>query len=177
MKKELNSLKEEVRSLRKDLSALHHTKSSSWVVSTCHIFLCLFLPITIVKPISHLLLSVQPSMLRKWAFLGRWRSHKTICIWPYLLPLHTRTMFVKEQSPLHMPQNNPTHQNHLTLSALQPGTVDEFALVFHISNTSSQMGIIVEEHWLWPFELSLLKTIQQDFTYHSTRLHLHCCIW
>ena len=37
----------------------------------------------------------------------------------------------------------------------------EFALVFHISNTSSHVGMMLA----WPFELSLLKTIQQDFTY------------
>ena len=113
MKKELNSLKEEVRSLKKDLSALHRTKNSSRAVSTCHIYVRPFLPITSEADL--------PSIIK----CPTLNATKVGFSWKVKIPrdcLHTALSSAspdshyvriwrnnaKAQAPLHMPQNHPT---------------------------------------------------------------------
>ena len=66
--KELNSLNEEVRSLKKDLFIAQRI-SLEWSVPAIYTYAPFYLPP--VKPISHLLSIFQPSMPQNWAFPGR----------------------------------------------------------------------------------------------------------
>ena len=123
MKKELNSLKEEVRSWKK---ICQHCIAQRIPLERLvpAIYTCAPFFLSPVKPIFHLLSSVQPSVPRKWASPGRWRSHETACIRLYLQPLHIRTMFasgktmLKSKLPCICLKTTTLNQNCLTLSTL-----------------------------------------------------------
>ena len=173
MKKELNSLKEEVRSLKKDLSALHRTKNSSRAVSACHIYVRPFLPITSEADLSSIIKCPTLSAT-KVGFSWKVKIPRD-CLYTALSSASPHSHYVriwknnaKKQASLHMPQNYYTQSelsDSLNIVAWNcRGIRTSIPYIQHLIASGYDV-IILEEHWLWPFELSLLKTIHQDFTY------------
>ena len=150
-----------MRSLKKDLSALYHTKNSSRAVSACHIYVHPFLPITSEANLSSIIKCPTLSAT-KVGFSWKVKIPRD-CLYMALSSASPHSHYVciwknnaKKQASLHM------SQNHLTQSELS----DSLNIVaWNCRGIRTSILIILGEHWLWPFELSLLKTIHQDFTY------------
>ena len=74
----------------------------------------------------------------------------------------------KTQVPLHMPQNHPTKSKSfdaLSIVAWKCRRIlTSIPYIQHLITVGYDV-IFLEEHWLWPFELSLSKMIHKDFTY------------
>ena len=84
--KELNSLNEEVISLKK--RSLHCTKNFSRAVSTCHIYICPFLPTTSETDLSSII-NFPTLNATKLGFSWKVKIHETVCTWSNIFSLST----------------------------------------------------------------------------------------
>ena len=190
--KDINLLRNEVKDLKKDISLLHHQKQSTSVPSTCHIKVsfphhapplppdpdlvksllgCPVLCVSRVGPTS-LKVKIPKECLHNAITSSRSNSHM-VYVW--------KNRISRPNSSSHPPQTPLQFSSIESISIASwncRGLHNSIPYILELLSRDVHI-LILQEHWLWPFQLDQLASIHMDYSYTAvcdSRLSPDSCL-
>ena len=172
--KDINSLKDEVKALKKDLLALNRSKMPSPSMNSCFICVICSDPHTEATAISTLLncpilslskvnrvfkVKIPEACLRKALSSAHPGSH-SVFLWK-----NKCTPDLPNPPPDSQKTLCPEMSHKMSLLTFNcRGFKSSVDYLRHLTNSDIDV-IVLQEHWLWPFEVDVLSSVNPDFAF------------
>ena len=174
--KDLNLLREDVINLKRDIVALHREKQSSTVPSTCHIKV--YFPHSVTPPstdseVSQLLSCSVVRVTRVSPFSLKVKIPR-VCLFNALQSSAPNSHLVhigknhvpRTSSSMHIPmQVQSSNQNSICVASWNcRGLHNSIPYIKELLSYEVDF-LVLQEHWLWPFQLDQLSSIDHNYSY------------